>query len=138
MAEPRYDLTAVRAVPLAGGGYAHVVWNAVIVDSTGREFRHGKGYRLDAAVADDPSIGAHSPEAAALLAAARTDVDVMVAVDADARRALAEIEARVTGGAVEAPAVVLFAAPVPVHAPAADDAEPVSDPFPATPEPIED
>lgn len=125
MTEPRYDLTAVRAVPLTGGGYAHVIWNAVIVDSTGREFRHGKGYRLDAAVAEDPSIGAHSLAAAALLAAARTEVDVMVAVHADARRALAEIEARV-GSAAEAAPVVLFAAP-------AD-----SDPFPATPEPIEE
>ena len=108
MGEPRYDLTAVRAVPLAGGGFAAVVWNAVIVDSTGAEFRHGKGYRLDRAVAEDPSIGAHSPAAAALLAAARTEADVMAAVHADAARAMAEIEARVTGGSVEPPAVVLF------------------------------
>lgn len=129
MADPRYDLTAVRAVPAPGGGFSAVIWNAVIVDSTGFEYRHGRGYKLER---DTP----WSPEASALLAAARDEAGVMAAVHADAARALAEFEARVTGGAVEAAPVVLFAAPVPVTP--SDDAEPDSDPFPATPEPIED
>lgn len=124
MADPRYDLTAARAVPLAGGGFADVVWNAVFVDSLGREFRHGKGYSMmRGADGDEMERAAMS----AKLANARTDADVMALVHADAERALAEIEARVTGGAVEPEAVVLFAAPT----------HPLSDPFPTTPEPIE-
>lgn len=136
MAEPTYVLTAARAAPAPDGGFLAVIWNAVISDSLGREFRHGKGYRLDRAVAEDPSIGAHSPAAAALLAAARTEADVMKAVHADAARAMAEIEARVTGGAVEPAHVVLFAPLSLAPVEPSDDAEPGSDPFPATPEPI--
>jgi len=126
MAEPRYDLTAVRAVPLAGGGYANIIWNAVFVDSLGREFRHGKGYSMLLGAGEDEAARAAM---AARLAAARTDADVMALVHADAARALAEIEARVT--ADEPAAVVLLAVPA---APVSPD----SDPFPPTPEPIED
>ncbi len=103
MADPRYDLTAARAVPLVGGGFADVVWNAVFVDSTGREFRHGKGYSMMRGADGDEATRA---EMSAKLAAARTDADVMALVHADAARALAEIEARV--GSEEPPAVVLI------------------------------
>lgn len=110
MAEPRYDLTAARAVPLAEGGFADVVWNAVFVDSLGREFRHGKGYSMMRGTEGNEDALAAM---AAKLAAARTDADVMALVHADAARALAEIEARVTGPAVEPATVVLFALPSP-------------------------
>jgi hypothetical protein len=135
MAEPRYDLTSVRATPLPGGGFVDVIWNAVIVDSTGAEFRHGRGYSMLLGAGEDETARAAM---SAKLAAARTDADVMTLVHADAARVLAEIEARVTGGAVEAAPVVLFAAPAPAPVEPSDDADPDSDPFPATPEPIED
>lgn len=102
MPEPRYEITAVSAAPDGKGGFSAVIWNAVCVDSTGFEHRHGKGYRLEL---DTP----WSPEAAALLAAARDEAGVMAAVHADAARLLAEFEARVTSGAPSP--FVLFSAP---------------------------
>lgn len=114
MAEPRYEITAVAARPSStDDGFGEIVWNALCVDSRGVEYRHGKGYSLKRI---DPNATEphHSPEAAALLAAARDEAGVMAAVHADAARLLAEFEARVTGAA-----------------PVADDVEPVSDPFPA-------
>lgn len=94
MPDPYYKITAVAAAPDGKGGFSAVVWNALCVDSTGLEHRHGKGYRLER---DTP----WSPKAAALLAAARDEAGVMAAVHADAARALAEFEARVTSGAPE-------------------------------------
>lgn len=121
MAEPRYEITAVAATPDGAGGFSEIVWNALCVDSTGTEHRHGKGYRLDA------DSAAWSPAAAALLAASRDEAGVMAAVHADAARLLAEFEARVTGAGA-APMHFVFQAP---PAPIGDDMEPVPDPFPA-------
>lgn len=120
MAEPRYEITAVAATPDGAGGFSEIVWNALCVDSRGVEHRHGKGYRLDA------DSAAWSPDAVALLAAARDEAGVMAAVHADAARLLAEFEARVTS-AVPVPMHFVFPAPT---APVGDDVEPVSDPFP--------
>lgn len=88
MPDPSYTITAVSAAPDGAGGFSEIIWNATCVDSAGTEHRHGKGYRLN-------RDSTWSPEAVALLAAARDEAGVMAAVHADAARLLAEFEARV-------------------------------------------
>lgn len=111
MAEPHYKITAARAAPDGKGGFSEIIWNAICVDSTGFEHRHGKGYRLGRIDPELPDAH-HSPVAAALLAEARDEAGVMAAVHADAARVLAELEARATG-AVPVPMHFVVPAPVP-------------------------
>ena len=111
MAEPYFTLVFASAVR-DGTGFSSATWNADFFDSTGFHHRNRKGYLLERVNPDSPDPH-HSPAAAALLAAATTEADVFEAVKVDAQRALAEFEARVTGGAVEPAAIVLFALPSP-------------------------
>lgn len=84
MSKAGYKLTSVSVERDAGGATVRVLWIATFTDASGAEHWATVPYAFT------PS-SEWTPNAAALLASAKTDADILAAVKADADRALADL-----------------------------------------------
>ncbi len=84
MSKAGYVLTSVSASRDAGGAYAGATWTATFTDADGIEHWATVPYSFT-------TSSEWTPDAAALLASAKTEADVLAAVTADADRALADL-----------------------------------------------
>jgi len=84
MPQAGYKLTSVSATRDADGAYIGATWTATFTDADGAEHWTEVPYSFT-------TSSEWTPTAAALLASAKTEADVLAAVTADADRALADL-----------------------------------------------
>ena len=84
MAKAGYRFTEVSATRDAAGAFVGATWRATFTDDAGVDHWATVDYSFT------PS-SEHTPKAAALLASAKTDADVLAAITADADRLLSDL-----------------------------------------------